>query len=52
MLNNWVNVQFSIMKIFWDLAQENLVNKQGSYGISDQYLWMSAIHTLDMAIYE
>ena len=31
------------MKKLWDLAQENLVNIQGSYGILDQYLWMSAI---------
>ena len=33
MLNNWVNSWFSIVKILWDLAQENLVNIQGSYGI-------------------
>ena len=26
-----------------DLAQENLVNIQGSYGILNQYFWMSAI---------
>jgi hypothetical protein len=38
-----VNFQFSIMKKIWDLAQENLVNIKGSYGILDQYLWMSAI---------
>jgi hypothetical protein len=31
------------MKELLDLAQENLVNIQGSYGILDQYLWMSAI---------
>jgi hypothetical protein len=31
------------MKELSDLAQENLVNIQGSYGILDQYLWMSAI---------
>ena len=43
MLNNWVNFQFSIMKKLWDLAQENLVNIQGSYGILDQYFWMSDI---------
>ena len=42
MLNSNVNLDFSIMKELWDLAQENLVNIQGSYGISDQYLWMSA----------
>jgi hypothetical protein len=30
-----VNFQFSIMKKIWDLAQENLVNIQGSYGILD-----------------
>ena len=40
-LNNWVNVWFSIMKESWDLAQENLVKKQGRYGILDQFLWMS-----------
>jgi hypothetical protein len=53
MLNNWVNFWFSIMKELWDLAQENLVNIQGSYGILDHYLWMSArevSHTLDMAL--
>jgi hypothetical protein len=33
------------MKKLWDLAQENLVNIQGSYGILDQ-------NPLDMAIYE
>ena len=43
MLNNWVNVWFSIMKELLDLAQENLGNIQGSYGILDQYLWMSAL---------
>ena len=43
MLNKWVNFQFSIMKKLWNLGQENLVNIQGSYGILDQYLWMSAI---------
>ena len=43
MLNNWVNFQFSIMKKLWDLAQENLVNIEGSYGILDLYLWESAI---------
>ena len=32
----------SIMEEIWDLAQKNLVNVQGSYGILDQYLWMSA----------
>ena len=42
MLYNWVYFQFSIMKKLWDLAQENLINIQGSYGILDQYLWMSA----------
>jgi hypothetical protein len=31
------------MKKLWDLAQENLDNIQGGYGIMDQYLWMSAI---------
>jgi hypothetical protein len=31
------------MKELRDLAQENLVNIQGSYGILDQYLWMTAI---------
>ena len=30
------------MKKLRDLAQENLVNVQDSYGILDQYLWMSA----------
>ena len=30
--NNWVNFWFFIMKELWDLAQENLVNIQGSYG--------------------
>jgi hypothetical protein len=30
------------MKKLWDLAQESLVHIQGSYGILDQYLWMSA----------
>ena len=49
MLNNWVNFQFSIMKKLWHLAQENLVNILGSYGILEQYLWMSAIG-LDMAL--
>jgi hypothetical protein len=43
MLNNLVNFQFSIMKKLLDFAQENLVNIQGSYGILDQYFWMSAI---------
>ena len=38
MLNNWVNFKFSIMKKIWDLAQENLINIQGSYGILDQYV--------------
>jgi hypothetical protein len=38
-----VKFWFSIMKKLWDLAQENLVNTQGSYGILDQYLCMSAI---------
>ena len=32
-----------IIKRISDLAQENLVNIQGSDGILDQYLWMSAI---------
>ena len=41
MLNNWVNFLFSIIKKVSDLAQENLVNIQGSYGILDQYLWMT-----------
>ena len=31
------------MKKLRDLAQENLVNIQGTYGNLDQYLWMSAI---------
>ena len=31
---------FSIMKELWYLAQENLVNIQGSYGILNQYLWL------------
>ena len=35
MLSNWVNFQFYIMKKLWDLAQENLVYIQGSYGILD-----------------
>ena len=43
MMNNSVNFQFSIMKKLWDLAKENLINVQGSYGILDQYLWTSAI---------
>ena len=43
MLNNWVNFQFSIMKKLWDLAQENLVDIQVSYGVLDQYFWMSDI---------
>jgi hypothetical protein len=30
------------MKKLWAVAQENLVNIQGSYGILDEYLWMSA----------
>ena len=30
------------MKKLWDLAQDNLVHIQGSYGILDQYLWISA----------
>ena len=34
---------FFIMNELWDLAQENLVDIQGSYGILDQYLWMSGI---------
>ena len=42
MLNNWVNFQFYIMKKLWDLAQENQVNIQGSYGILNHYLGMSA----------
>ena len=33
MMNNWL-----IGKELWDLAQENLVNIQGSYEILDQYL--------------
>ena len=49
MLNNSVNFQFSIMKELWDLAKESLINIQGSYGILEQYLWMSAIG-LDMAL--
>ena len=49
MLNNSVNFQFSILKELWDLAQDNLINIQGSYGILEQYLWMSAIG-LDMAL--
>jgi hypothetical protein len=41
------------MKKLWDLAQENLVNTKGSYGILDQYLiFMDVSHPLDMAIYE
>ena len=43
MLNSKVNFDFYIMKKLWDLGQENLVDIQGSYGILDQYLWMSAI---------
>ena len=31
----------------WDLAQENLVHIKGSYGILDQYLWMSATCVLN-----
>ena len=38
------------MKELWNLAQENLVNIQGSYGIVDQYLFMDVSHTLDIAI--
>ena len=34
MLNDWVNFQFLIMKKLY-LAQENMVNIQGSYGILD-----------------
>jgi hypothetical protein len=30
------------MKKLGDLAQENIVNIQGSYGILDLFLWMSA----------
>ena len=37
MLNNCVNFWFFIMKKLWDLAQENLVDIQGSYGILDHY---------------
>ena len=44
MLNNEVNFWFSIVKELWDLAQENLVNIQGSYGILD------VSHTLDMVL--
>ena len=51
MLNNWVNFDFSIMKKLWDLAHEKLINKTGEPGVLDQYSWMSAILTLDMAIY-
>ena len=40
-LNNWVNFWFSVVKELWDLAQENLVDIQGTYGILDQYLWIS-----------
>ena len=50
MLNSKVNFNFSIMKIIWDLAQENLVDIQEIYGILDQYLWMSAIPYIDMAL--
>ena len=46
MLNNWVHFQFSIMKKLWNLAQENLVIKKGSY------LFMDVSQTLDIAIYE
>ena len=49
MLKNSVNFQLSIMIELWDLAQENRINIQGSYGILEQYLWMSAIG-LDMAL--
>jgi hypothetical protein len=31
------------MKKLWEVAKENLVNKQGGHGILDQYSWMSAI---------
>ena len=34
---------FPIMKKLLDLAQENLIDMQASYGILDQYLWMSAM---------
>ena len=34
--NNWVNFWISIIKQLWDLAPENFVNIQGSYGILDQ----------------
>ena len=58
MMNNWVNFWFSIMKKLWDLAQENLVDIQGSYGILNQYLSfflrrgtpIDVSHTLDMAL--
>ena len=51
MLNNWVNFLFSIVKELWDLAQENLVNIQGSYGILDQYLiFMDVRHIQDIAL--
>ena len=43
MLNNLMNFWLSIMIELLDLAQENLVNIKGSYGILDQYLWMSAL---------
>ena len=46
MLNSWVNFWFSIMKIVWDVANENLVNKQDGYIILDQNS-----KTLEMTIY-
>ena len=48
--NNWVNFWISIIKQLWDLAPEFFFNIQGSYGILDQYFWMSVVQTLDMAI--
>ena len=42
MLNNKVNLDFSIMKKLWDLAHEKFINIIGKHGILDEYSWMSA----------
>ena len=48
MLNNYVNFDFSIMKILWDVAHEKLINKIGRHGILD--IFMDVSHALEMTI--
>ena len=47
MLNNYVNIDFSIMKKLWDVGHEKLINL---LGMAFWNIFMDVSHTLDITI--